>query len=83
MKWNPRNIIWFFFFTFYFFLSFGDIYFNMNNTGKIDEELLERLKLLKAEDIIWTILIGLLILSFYANKIERDFLIHHNQKSRE
>ena len=55
----------------------------MNNTEKMNEELLERLKLLKKEDIIWTILIGLLILSFYANKIERDFLIHHNQKSRE
>lgn len=55
----------------------------MNNTGNIDEELLKRLKLLKIEDIIWTILIGLLILSFYANKIERDFLIHNNQRSRE
>ena len=36
----------------------------------IDEELIDRLKFLKAEDIIWTILIGLLLLSFYANKLE-------------
>lgn len=55
----------------------------MNNYGAIDGELIERLKLLKAEDIIWTILIGLLLLSFYANAIERDYLIHGNLISKE
>lgn len=55
----------------------------MNNHGAIDEELIERLKLLKMEDIIWTILIGLLLLSFYANVLERDYLIHNNQISKE
>ena len=49
----------------------------------IDEELIDRLKLLKAEDIIWTILIGLLLLSFYANKLEREYLIYDNHISKE
>lgn len=54
----------------------------MNNTNR-DDELNNRLKELKAEDIIWTILIILLLLSFYANHIERDYLIHNNQVSKE
>lgn len=48
-----------------------------------DEELKNRLKELKAEDIVWTILIGLLLLSFYANYFERDYLINRNNTSKE
>ena len=47
------------------------------------KELIDRLKMLNAEDTIWIILIGLLILSFYANDIERDYLIYNNQVSKE
>lgn len=53
----------------------------MNMNG--DEELKNRLKELKAEDIVWTILIGLLLLSFYANYFERDYLINRNNTSKE
>lgn len=55
----------------------------MSNNKNRDDELNNRLKELKAEDIIWTILIGLLLLSFYANHIERDYFIHNNQVSKE
>lgn len=59
------------------------IYINMKNNTNRDDELSNRLKELKAEDIIWTILIGLLLLSYYANHIERDYLIHNNSISKE
>ena len=49
----------------------------------MDKELLERLKSLNTEDIIWIILIGVILLSFYANNIERDFLITNNEIQKQ
>lgn len=49
----------------------------------MDEELLERLKKLKIEDIIWIILIGIILLSIYANSIEKKYLLNRDQKSKE
>ncbi len=48
-----------------------------------NQELEERLKELKSEEVIWIILIGLIFLSFYNNNIERDFLINKNKASQE
>ena len=41
----------------------------------MNDDLVARLKKLDIEDMIWFILIGIIILSFYANEIERDYLI--------
>ena len=44
---------------------------------------MNRLKALEIEDFIWIILIGLILLSFYSNNIERDFLITGNNNQKE
>ena len=49
----------------------------------MDEELLKRLKALRTEDFIWIILIGIILLSFYANNIERIFLITKDEYTKE
>ena len=49
----------------------------------MNEELLNRLKSLKIEDLIWIILIGLILLSFYSNNIERNYLITGNNNQKE
>ena len=48
----------------------------------MDKELLERLKKLDIESIIWLILISIIILSFYANEIERNYLISKQESNR-
>jgi cation transport ATPase len=45
------------------------------------ENIEERLKELDIEDFIWIIYIGIIILSFYANIIERKYFIEKDQKS--
>ena len=49
----------------------------------MDQDLINRLKTLKIEDFIWIILICIILLSFYANNIERDFLITGNEFQKE
>lgn len=44
------------------------------------EELLNKLKI---EDFIWIIYLVIIGLSFYSNKIERDFIINENIDSKE
>lgn len=44
---------------------------------------MNRLKALEIEDFIWIILIGIILLSFYANNIERDFLITGTEYQKE
>lgn len=46
-------------------------------------ELQNRLKEIKIEDFIWLIYIGIIILSYYSNSLERDYLINGNQISKE
>jgi len=47
------------------------------------EELENKLKLLKIEDIIWGIYFVLIVLSLYSNEFERDYLINKNNVSKE
>ena len=47
------------------------------------EETEKRLKELTIEDFIWVIYIGIIILSFYSNSIERKFFIYKNSKDKE
>ena len=44
---------------------------------------MNRLKALEIEDFIWIILIGIILLSFYANNIERCFLITGSEYQKE
>ena len=45
----------------------------------MNEDIIKRLKTLEVEDFIWLILICLILLSFYSNIIERDYLITGNE----
>ncbi|MBR3161431.1 MAG: hypothetical protein IKF19_01715 [Bacilli bacterium] len=45
-------------------------------------ELEDKLRELSIEDFIWVIYIGIIILSWYANDLERDFFINNNLNSK-
>ena len=47
------------------------------------EELNEKLNELKIEDFIWVIYIGIIILSWYSNSLERKYFIFNDQISKE
>lgn len=47
------------------------------------EELNERLKQLKIEDFIWVIYVGIIILSWYSNNLERKYFIYNDLVSKE
>lgn len=47
------------------------------------ESIEERLQEIKIEDYIWVIYIIIIILSWYANSKEEDYLINYNNKSKE
>lgn len=49
----------------------------------MDSDLQERLKEIKTEEFIWIIYIGIIILSFYSNSLERDYFINNNLESRD
>ena len=47
------------------------------------EEINEKLKEIKTEDIIWMVLIGIIILSFISNNYERKYYINNDGKSKD
>ena len=47
------------------------------------KELEEKLKELNIEDFIWVIYIGIIILSWYSNSLERKYFIYKDQISKE
>lgn len=47
------------------------------------EELDKRLKQLKIEDFIWVIYVGIIILSWYSNNLERKYFIYNDLVSKE
>lgn len=49
----------------------------------MNEELNSKLKQLKIEDYIWLIYIGIIILSWYSNTLERKYFIYNDIKSKE
>ena len=49
----------------------------------MNDELEKKLKQLKIEDFIWFVYIGIIILSWYANSLERDYYLNNNIKSKE
>ena len=48
----------------------------------IDNETYNRLKQLNIEDLIWIIYIGIIILSFYSNSLERKYFIFKDKKDK-
>ena len=49
----------------------------------MNKDLKSKLTELKIEDIIWIIYIGIIILSWYANYLERKFFIFQDQKAKK
>lgn len=47
------------------------------------EEKLNRLKDIKTENYIWIIYIGIIILSFYANELEKKFILYDDEEARK
>ena len=46
-------------------------------------ELKEKLDELKTEDYIWLLYIGIIIISWYSNNVERKYFITRDLKSKE
>ncbi len=49
----------------------------------MDKELYSKLKELKIEDYIWIIYIGIILASWYANSLERNYYINNDNHSKE
>ena len=47
------------------------------------DELNKRLKQLKIEDFIWIIYIGIIILSWYSNSLERKYFLYNDKNSKK
>ena len=47
------------------------------------EEINERLEDIKFENFVWVIYIGIIILSYYANTLEKNYFTTNNKLSRE
>lgn len=47
------------------------------------DELNRKLKQLKIEDFIWIIYIGIIVISWYANSLERKYFIYNDLQSKE
>ena len=47
------------------------------------ENLNKKLKQLKTEDYIWIIYIGIIVLSWYSNTLERKYYIYNDTNSKE
>ena len=47
------------------------------------QQLNDKLKELKTEDYIWIVYIGIIILSWYSNSLERKFYIYNDNISKE
>lgn len=49
----------------------------------MNNEIKERLKDIKIENFIWLIYIGIIILSYYSNELEKDYFLNNNINSKE
>lgn len=54
------------------------IYFNMDYN-----HLNEKLKQLKIEDYIWIVYVGIIVLSWYSNSLERKYYVYNDINSKE
>lgn len=49
----------------------------------MNSDLQKRLKEITTEEFIWIIYIGIIVLSFYSNSLEKNYFITNNIKSRD
>ena len=49
----------------------------------MNEELIKKLEQIKIEDYIWVIYIGIIIMSWYSNSLERKYFIYNDEISKE
>lgn len=49
----------------------------------VNEELDRKLKQLKIQDFIWVIYIGIILLSWYSNSLERQYFVNNDVQSKE
>ena len=49
----------------------------------VNEELDRKLKQLKIEDFIWVIYIGIILLNWYSNSLERQYFVNNDVQSKE
>ena len=49
----------------------------------MDKDKLDKLKDIKVENVVWVIYIAIIILSYYANSIEKKFLLYDDIKSKK
>lgn len=47
------------------------------------DEIKDRLKDIKIENFIWIIYIGIIILSYYSNSLEKEYILYNNLNSKE
>ena len=47
------------------------------------DELCKKLKQLKNEDLVWLIYIGIIIMSWYSNQLERNYFLYKDLKSKD
>lgn len=48
-----------------------------------NEELRNKLRQLNIEDFIWLVYIGIIILSWYSNSLERKYFLYNDHQSKE
>ncbi len=48
-----------------------------------NNELYRKLKQLKIEDFIWLIYIGIIVMSWYSNSLERKYFLYNDLESRD
>lgn len=48
-----------------------------------DNDLCKKLKQLKTEKLIWIIYIGIIIMSFYSNQLEKKYFIYNDYESKK
>ena len=49
----------------------------------MNDEIKNKLKEIKIENIIWIIYIGIIILSFYSNKLEKNYFLKKDKNSKK
>ena len=47
------------------------------------DEIYNRLKQIKIENFIWIVYIGIIVLSFYSNKLEKDYFLFNNLLAKQ
>lgn len=49
----------------------------------MNSEIEDRLKAINIENYIWIIYLGIIVLSYYSNNLEKDYFINKNETSKE